>query len=206
MKILEFSKKINRGISIRLEAIFKFKKTINKYKIGAILDKLDGEITLEEASFLGELVRGIDSDGPIIEIGTHLGYSSTIMAMNKKNTMQLITVDNYSWNSLFLDSQSQFDLTNKLLKDLIDNCNVHQKNIEKDLFYSQYIGECPSLVFLDADHSYEETKKDILWAKKIGAGIICGHDYFDEYPGVIKAVNEMGGCKELFQTLWVLDS
>ena len=49
------------------------------------------------------------------------------------------------------------------------------------------------MVFLDAIHDYEETKKDIEWARLVGAKIIAGHDYCDEFPGVKQIVDEMGG-------------
>jgi hypothetical protein len=57
-------------------------------------------------------------------------------------------------------------------------------------------------VFLDAIHTYEETAADIAWAKKVNASIICGHDYYDVFPGVIQAVDEVGGPKCLAGTLW----
>jgi predicted O-methyltransferase YrrM len=49
------------------------------------------------------------------------------------------------------------------------------------------------LVYIDADHSYESCKEDILlWSPKVKiGGIICGHDYTLENPGVIKAVDEL---------------
>lgn len=51
-------------------------------------------------------------------------------------------------------------------------------------------------VFIDGDHSYEGTKKDIqLWTCKVKpGGFICGHDYMHEkrpdLAGVTKAWNE----------------
>jgi hypothetical protein len=82
---------------------------------------------------------------------------------------------------------------------------VHQINSDKNEFYRTYQDASPSLVFLDAVHTYEETKADILWAKHLNTKIICGHDYHKEnYPGVLRAVDESGGPKKLVETLWVL--
>jgi len=49
------------------------------------------------------------------------------------------------------------------------------------------------LVFIDANHQYLNVQRDILsWMPKIReGGIICGHDYGDRWPGVIKAVDEL---------------
>ena len=71
-------------------------------------------------------------------------------------------------------------------------------------------------VFIDADHSYESVLDDIiLWYPKVkSGGIIAGHDYnlaeFEvwstheqktwmmiPHPGVVKAVNEFFGSKEV---------
>jgi predicted O-methyltransferase YrrM len=47
------------------------------------------------------------------------------------------------------------------------------------------------LVFIDADHSYEAVKKDIVKfrPKLRTGGILCGHDI--DYPGVNRAVKEL---------------
>lgn len=53
------------------------------------------------------------------------------------------------------------------------------------------------LVFIDANHSYDNAKEDItLWLPKVrSGGILCGHDYFpnDKTYGVTIAVNEIFG-------------
>lgn len=47
------------------------------------------------------------------------------------------------------------------------------------------------IVFIDADHSYDGCRKDILlYSKRInGSGCLSGHDI--DFPGVNKAVNEL---------------
>ena len=46
------------------------------------------------------------------------------------------------------------------------------------------------MTFIDANHEYEGVKEDIDWAVSRGIPIISGHDYSDDFPGVMKAVNE----------------
>jgi predicted O-methyltransferase YrrM len=50
-------------------------------------------------------------------------------------------------------------------------------------------------VFIDADHSYKATKELILayLPKMAVGGTIAGHDFSSEWPGVMKAVNEIFG-------------
>jgi len=49
------------------------------------------------------------------------------------------------------------------------------------------------MLFIDADHSYEAVKADILaWSPLvIPSGVLCGHDYSWKFPGVVQAVNEL---------------
>lgn len=164
-----------------------------------------GQISLAEARFLLQLVRNLESHGPIIEVGTLFGWSARLMACHKSDARELITVDNYSWNPLHLSSDMHFRVTQQVLAEAVDTFHVRQLRVDKDDFYRTYKGEAPALVFLDAIHTYEATKADILWAKHIEAGVVCGHDYREaECPGVVKAVDEFGGPRELVQSLWVL--
>jgi hypothetical protein len=49
-----------------------------------------------------------------------------------------------------------------------------------------------TLAFIDGDHSYEGCKRDIAawWGKIKPGGLLAGHDYSHEYPGVMQAVTE----------------
>ncbi len=58
---------------------------------------------------------------------------------------------------------------------------------------SEIEDESIDIVFIDADHSYEGVRDDIMyWAPKVkSGGIVCGHDYdVPRFPGVRKAVLE----------------
>jgi len=49
------------------------------------------------------------------------------------------------------------------------------------------------LIFIDAAHDVENVTKDIWLAKRLLArdGVLCGHDYHGNHPGVIQAVKTM---------------
>ena len=55
----------------------------------------------------------------------------------------------------------------------------------------QFPNNSVDLVFIDADHSYESVKRDIIkYTPKLkDRGLLTGHDI--DYPGVNKAVNEL---------------
>jgi hypothetical protein len=195
-------------LSLSFEVPF-VKKLLDRYKCNLIkqvyVNSNFGEITLGESIFLGELVRCIDETGPIIEIGTLFGKSTIVITSNKPLKSMLITVDNYSWNPLGLSTKSHFRITKHILSDAEKKFGVKILNIDKNEFYFRYSDKRPSMVFFDADHSYEETKKDILWAKDKNAKLICGHDYDkNKHPDVVQAVDDFGGPKKLVESLWVL--
>jgi len=164
----------------------------------------ESEVKFNEALFLMELVRDIHSEGPIIEIGTLFGTSTQVLGYAKKAATPLITVDNYCWNPLGLTPEEHQWYTGRILG-VMNIPGLKVVTADKAEFYATYKDVAPSLAFLDAGHSYEDTAKDIQFAKRVEAKIICGHDYHPEqYPGVVQAVAEAGGPRRVVGSLWVL--
>jgi hypothetical protein len=169
------------------------------------LDVRQATLNAAEQSLLRQLVEQAGQhDGPIIEIGTLIGATTTRMALWKSTRQRIITVDNYCWNPWRLPPELHYALTAQVLFCLVESGQVEQVRMDKGEFYGTYDGPAPALVFLDAWHTYEETKVDIWWARRIGASVICGHDYCEEFPGVIQAVAEFGGPTQLRGSLWSL--
>ena len=159
----------------------------------------------EERDLVKEAVLQANSlPGPIIEIGTLFGSTTAWMAQWKNADKKIVTVDNYCWNPWNLSSASHKMFTTRFLEYLVHRGEVEQLDVDKDAFYESYRGPSPSMVFLDADHTYEETRKDIAWARRVGAKIIAGHDYVDVF-GAFRAVNEAGGRCAGAATVWVLN-
>jgi hypothetical protein len=143
--------------------------------------------------------------GPIIEIGTLFGHSTLVITANKSPERELITVDNYSWNPLGLEPDAHIRITHNILTEAVENFNLKMLPLDKNDFYLTYNGFSPALVFLDAIHTYEETKADIQWAKRMNAHLICGHDYNEQqHPEVVQAVKKFGGARDLVESIWVL--
>ncbi len=164
-----------------------------------------GQLSIEEARLLSELVRQADPSRPIVEIGTLFGFSTMVMVLAKRVEQQLITVDNFSWNPLGISPATHFAITQNRLSEATAHHNVEIRRMGKDEFYGSYSGPAPALFFCDADHSYEATKADIQWAKSVGATIICGDDY--DHPrdkGTARAVDELGGPRRLAGGLFVM--
>lgn len=162
-------------------------------------------VEAEAIPFLQRLVReSRQYPGPIIEIGTLLGVTTTNMALCKAPEQKIITVDLYCWNPWSLPPENHRALASTVLHYLIQTGHVEQIVQDKNEFMRSYQGPPPAMVFLDAIHTYEETRLDIQWAKRVGAKIIAGHDYCDQFPGVQQVVDEFGGPRELAASVWVL--
>ncbi len=159
---------------------------------------------MEEARFLGSLLPALPAARPIIEVGTLFGWSTRVMALYKPLDAPLITVDMYCWNPLGLSDADHFAITSSILEESKQTLNVTQVRIDKDVFYREYAGPAPSLIFLDADHTYEATRADLQWANSFPDTIVCLHDYRPEWPGVIAAVDEFGGPASIVGTLCTL--
>jgi hypothetical protein len=165
----------------------------------------EGHIGIDEAKFLLSLVSQTNADDPIIEVGTLFGYSTNILALGKAKSQRLITIDNYVWNSLGISAYAHQSCTHAALSDARQNHNVIVVCKDKEEFYKEYQGSPPGLFFCDAHHDYEPTLRDLVWARKIGAKIICGHDYDEKlFPGVVQAVREVGGAHKIVGSLFVL--
>jgi hypothetical protein len=162
-------------------------------------------LNMVERSLLRQLVaQASRHDGPIIEIGTLIGATTTRLALWKSAPQQIITVDNYRCNPWRLSPEQHHALTAQVLFCLVEMGEVVQVQMDKNEFYRSYDGPAPALAFLDAVHTYEDTKVDIQWARRIGAAIVCGHDYCERFPGVMRAVDEVGPVAQLRGSLWSL--
>jgi len=163
-----------------------------------------GEVSLEEARFLGALVQRANPARPIVEIGTLFGGSTRVLAILKAPETRLITVDCFRWNPFGLSRKQHAEVTRTILSDAGSSSNIELLQMDKADFYSSYSDDPPGLVFLDANHSYESTLEDIDWARSVGAEIIAGHDYSPRFPGVIRAVDDSGGASRIVGTLFEL--
>jgi predicted O-methyltransferase YrrM len=164
-----------------------------------------GSLSVAEQRFLNDLVReSAVHPGPIIEIGTLIGATTSRMALCKSPSQCILTVDNYCWNPWRLPPDLHHALAAQVLFYLVESSQVEQVRMDKREFFRRYDGPAPALVFLDAWHTYEETKADIEWARGVGAAIVCGHDYSAQFPGVQRAVDEFGGPARQVDSLWRL--
>ena len=166
-----------------------------------------GAVTENEGVLLKRAVEAANElSGPVVEIGTLFGFTTNLMASWLKPGKELITVDNYSWNPWGVMPDVHRAVARRVLAPFVERNGggVRLVDMDKNRFHAEYRGAAPAFVFIDAMHTYEETLKDIEWAKRVGATIIGGHDYCPKFEGVVRAVDEgLGREVETRDSVWV---
>ncbi|WP_162819908.1 class I SAM-dependent methyltransferase [Kordia sp. SMS9] len=131
------------------------------------------------------------------EIGSYMGESTLIFASQMifdeiqcidpfEGVEEFNEISNRDW----VDVEQEFKLNTRYF----DHIVLHRDYCENvaDKFENNHF----DLVYIDANHSYEDVKKNIeLFLPKCKT-IISGHDYQQEWPGVVRAVNEVFGAPD----------
>jgi len=155
----------------------------NRYYIGLSILIIDVLNTLSNKTNL-----------KMLEIGSYKG-ESTFMFASSGIFDEIHCIDphqgNEEANGIFDDSWEEIQKEFKLNTRYFDNITLHQDysyNIV-DKFEDGYF----DFIYIDGSHKYEDVKKDLeLYLPKTNH-LIGGHDYQKEWPGVIKAVEEIVG-------------
>lgn len=135
-------------------------------------------------------------------IGAEIGVERAVFSQHiAKTSTKLYCVDAWKAYPGFREHVSQteqdtfFVQAQERMKDF--NCEFIRKFSQDAV--KDFQDESLDFVYIDANHSYENTRDDIReWSKKVKkGGIVSGHDYVEkkgkDYTyGVIQAVNELG--------------
>jgi predicted O-methyltransferase YrrM len=141
-----------------------------------------------------DMVNKFPSGSIFIEVGTYEGKSLAYLLVemiNAEKQFKVIGVDSFT----FLGENGK-----NILENLYTNLTPVRDKFDTLICQSwdaasQFNDKSVDFVFLDADHVYDSIIKDLrAWVPKIKpGGIIAGHDYCKEHPGVEQAVNEIFG-------------
>jgi len=122
------------------------------------------------------------------EIGVYVGYYSRVL-LDTIPGLNLLCVD--SW-ALKTWRERAYPLAVETLSHYLGATVIRGKSVDVAKTVEDGLLD---FVFIDADHSYEAVKADLLaWVPKVrSGGIVSGHDYYESRSGklgVIPAVNE----------------
>jgi len=143
-----------------------------------------------------ELISSLPSNITMAEIGCYAGESTELfLKSNKIKTLYAIDIWEDSLN-LFKSKWSDHSFSE--VEEAFDKRLKDFKNVVKlKMTMGKAKDSLPLLdfIYIDANHHYEFVKNDIQLSlgKLKPNSIISGHDYCEQSPGVIKAVNEIFG-------------
>jgi hypothetical protein len=161
---------------------------------------IDGYFTFEDfysyvaANFAGSTWHGV-------EVGVLNGKSAAFLAVELSNAREK------AWKAIFssipVEGWPRLDLidnfggqfgADRVKASLAQVAHVIGDVIADDSARaaSRYEHASLDFVYLDADHAYESIARDIdAWLPKVkSGGVIAGHDFNTQFPGVVQAVIE----------------
>jgi hypothetical protein len=154
--------------------------------------EIDGWMSDEELAWLEETAKGMRS---VLEIGSYKGRS--IRALSRGCSGLVVAVD------LWPDQQTFFEFVrNTMYVDFPERNGLVVPIRASSLSAYCYLPGDFDMIFIDADHSYDSVFNDIhLWEGRANK-ILCGHDYSQQWPGVMKAVDDLIGPVEVIDSIW----
>jgi len=165
--------------------------------------KITGWMAPDELQFLAEQAA---TRNLIVEIGSWMGRSTRALADNCPG--KVLAVDTWKGSD---ERQHRDFLRDKpedwLMMEFMNNVagvNVYPYRLTSLAAAETFKDEEFDLIFIDASHTYEDAKADILaWGNLLApGGLLCGHDYQSGAPGVIEAVNELLDGFKVCNSIW----
>jgi hypothetical protein len=165
---------------------------------------------------LRDMVKYINSKRPtkeltILEIGSWVGVSTEIFANNFKH---VIAVDPWSPTVGINTQYNMSDVEKEFDKRVSKFDNVSKIKMPSEQASKKYnkslILDDPAIIdviYIDGAHDYKNVKLDIeLWKDKVRY-FICGHDFYNKFPGVKKAVRECLGEPDILfkDSSWLVE-
>lgn len=172
------------------------------YFFGYQSPQIAGWFSYPEQLFMYEAGKNMES---AIELGSWKGKSTH--ALCSSGCPDVTAIDTWAGSEFEPEAHAEAktgSVEAEFRKNLKDFPNL--KIIKADI--NEAVKDIPDksvdMVFIDAGHTYEEVKNDILKWKDKAKILLCGHDYVSGWPGVKQAVDELlGGPDELHDTVWV---
>jgi predicted O-methyltransferase YrrM len=161
-------------------------------------NNIPGWMSGEELNWLFLRAKEMDS---IAEIGSWKGRSTHALLTGCRGSVYAVDHFLGSPSAPFTQEEAKDEAVyNQFMENVGEFPNlvvVKKDSLEAALEVPQV-----DMVFIDADHTYEDIKRDIkAWMPK-AKKLICGHDYDDGWPGIIQGVDETFEKVEVIGSIW----
>ncbi len=165
--------------------------------------KIEGWMHADELLWLAQQA---ETRNLIVEIGSWMGRSTRALADNCPG--KVLAVDTWQGSD---EDQHRALLEGKpkdwLMLQFMNNLagvNVYAYRLASLAAAETFKDELFDMIFIDAGHTYDDVKADILaWGNLLApGGLLCGHDYHFEAPGVVEAVNELLDGFKVCNSIW----
>jgi predicted O-methyltransferase YrrM len=129
----------------------------------------------------------------LVEIGSYVGESTVIFAEHFKSVTSIDPfTDNYDLTDPACSYKPFDEVYHNFLENIKNYDNITHIRKTSDDSVILFDDNSIDVLYIDGLHTYEQVKKDIVnYLPKIKqSGFICGHDYHENWIGVIKAITE----------------
>ena len=162
------------------------------------LTAIHSTTSMVECECLYQLAQTLGENDAIVELGTGLGRTACAMAFACVGTgRRVYTIDNYQESERYGKAvNSTWDKQNALHNIRSLNLDPYVVLLEGESYVPPaFVPNIIGMIFIDANHSYEGVKKDILaWKDRLKPdGLFTGHDWIvtnSDGRQVIRAVVE----------------
>ncbi len=150
--------------------------------------KIEGWMNEAELRWLAESASKREM---VLELGAWKGRSTKVLALAQK---WCFAVD--LWDGEIDGCLTSYECSIEFLRNLnneIRNGKVTPVAIPTRHVALHWTTPFFDMAFIDAGHTYQDVHLDIQQCMRVlkPGGLLCGHDYSNDYPGVQKAVQEL---------------
>jgi predicted O-methyltransferase YrrM len=128
-----------------------------------------------------------------VEIGTRVGTYAKELCLALPE-LKLYCIDPWKYYPEYdeIPDQSQLDSQYEAAKKRLTGCNCEIIRKTSMDAVKKFVPNSLDFVFIDGNHNYKFVLEDIAeWTKMVRpGGIIYGHDYMPDHPGVMQAIHE----------------